>query len=117
MIDKVRAVKYIANDWKTSGGGSIISVDYDIEGIWTWVPELNEIHSTYYPNVYTIGRALDYEFERMHQLKNYREGEAIRSGRAARYVITYHHSCDRLGSLAIEKKYFGRVCVIKQDVK
>ena len=117
VIDKVRAVEYIAKDWKSSGGGPIIAVDYDIEGIWTWVPELNKIHSIYYPNVYTIGRALDYEFERMHQLKNYREGEVMRSGRSARYVITYRHTCDRLDYTAIEKKYFGRICVIKQDIK
>ncbi len=68
-IDKVRAVEYIATDWKSSGVGPIVAVDYDIEGIWAWVPELTELHSKYYPNVYTIGRALDYEFERMHQLK------------------------------------------------
>ena len=116
VIDKVRAVEYIAKDWKSSGGGPIIAVDYDIEGIWAWVPELNKTHSVYYPNVYTIGRALDYEFERMHQLKNYREGDPIRSGTTARYVITYRHTCDRLDSTAIKKNYFGRICVIKQNI-
>jgi hypothetical protein len=116
VIDKVRAVEYIATDWKSSGVGPIVAVDYDIEGIWAWVPELNKTHSVYYPNVYTIGRALDYEFERMHQLKNYREGDPIRSGTTARYVITYRHTCDRSDSTAIKKNYFGRICVIKQNI-
>jgi hypothetical protein len=81
-----------------------VSLDYDIEGIWAWVSELTNLHSNYYPNVYTICRVLDYEFERMHQLKNYREGDLIRSGASARYVITYRHTCDRLDSTAIKKE-------------
>ena len=112
----MRAVGYISDDWKSTGSGLTVPVDYDIEGIWAWVPELNKTYSVYYPNVYTIGRALDYEFERMHQLKNYREGDLIRSGASARYVITYRHTCDRLDSTAIKKNYFGRICVIKRNI-
>jgi hypothetical protein len=113
LRDKVAAVKFIANDWKSENSSQIIEVDYDLAGPWAWITKFGELILPYYPPIFTIGRALDYEFERVHHLKNYQEGIQDRNNDVARYVVAYAHDCKNLPK-NLDIYYFGRICVKKR---
>jgi hypothetical protein len=113
LKDKIAAVNFIANDWKSENSSEIIEVDYDLAGPWSWITKHGELILPYYPPVFTIGRALDYEFERVYQLKNYQEGVLDRNIDVGRYVVAYAHDCKKLPN-NFDIYYFGRICVKKR---
>jgi hypothetical protein len=90
LVDKVDAVRFIAEDWKSRSSSLQVPVDYDLGGgKWDWIPEFGTKYEKWYPAPYTIGRAYDYMFLRAYGLSNSQEGAQLRSFGGGRYLITY----------------------------
>jgi hypothetical protein len=90
LVDKLQAIGFIANDWKSNSSSKIIPVDYDLGGgFWDWIPKFGTRYSKWYAAPFTLGRAFDYEFLREYGLHNYQEGIEIRSFGTGRYLINY----------------------------
>ena len=90
LPDKLNAIGFIANDWKSNSSSKIIAVDYDLGGgFWDWIPKFGSSYSKWYAAPFTLGRAFDYEFLREYGLYNYQEGIQIRSFGTGRYLINY----------------------------
>lgn len=117
LRDKVAAVEFVAKASKSDALNNIVEVDYNLVGPWTWIADFGKHMLPFYPPVFTVGRALDYEFERVYGLRNYQEGILKRSTNSAKYIIGYAHECKVSELTEYEIFYFGRVCVQqKRDI-
>jgi hypothetical protein len=90
LTDKLRAVHFIAEDWKSRSASGLIPVDYNLgAGRWNWIGNFGAVYEKWYRAPYTIGRAYDYLFLREYGLRNVQEGTQRRSFGTGRYLITY----------------------------
>ena len=113
LIDKMRAVEFIANDWKNETNDKIIPVDYNLGGdVWDWVPEFGNQLLPWYPAPMTQGRSFDFELLRRFGLKNMQEGIQIRTFGSGRYLITFSfEDAPHLDGKDIQHHIFGRLRV------
>lgn len=89
LLHKMKAVDFIAKDWKKFSSSKIIPVDYDVGGIWEWVPHFGRNLEKYYPASMTTGRSFDFEFKRRYGLSNVQEGIQMRTVGKGKYVVSY----------------------------
>ncbi len=113
LTNKVAAVEYVAKSWKAQSQDVQLPVDYDLVGPWTWIEDYSQMMLDQFPHpVFTVGRALDFEFSRRYGLMNYKEGQLQRGITNGKYVISYAHEPNKLKPEQIaEEKYFGRLRV------
>ncbi len=92
LRDKLRAVRFIAHDWRATGHAGNPSVCYQLMGgKWTFIPAWGAMMRQWYPgDVYTVGRGFDYELWHAHGLRNAQDGRE-RTAQGARYIVTYRH--------------------------
>jgi hypothetical protein len=89
LSEKMKAVDFIASDWRASGGSDVVPVDYVLGGgKWDWVGDFGRHLERWYPAPMTIGRVLDFDLRRRYGLRNYEEGQP-RTRREGRYVVSY----------------------------
>jgi hypothetical protein len=120
LIDKERAIRYIAEDWSRAFTSRTIPIDYDIDrGVWDGVSSTEPalLLNEWYPASLTEGRGFDYEMLRRYGLKNAQEGVQLRTFGNSRYLVTYafedppqvetgmikHHIFGRLRVTTVEK--------------
>ena len=118
LIYKTQTVQYIAEDWIKTNGGNVVPIDYNLFGIWPWVPSHGEQLNRYYPSVFTIGRSLDYQLERVYGLKNAQEGMQFRSVGQGTYIVCYAHdpTVFSMRPDLTKTEIFGRIKVIKKSL-
>lgn len=112
LVQKTRAVDFIARDWLQASGSQTIPVYYDLEGKWPWINDMGRSMNQWYPAPMTIGRSFDYEFLRKYGLTNSQEGVQMRRQNEVRYIVTYafeHHSVDPASCQHV----IGRLLVLK----
>ncbi len=115
LIQKEKAIDFIASDWKLKSSDKYIPVFYYFnERRWSTVNKFGEKLSKYYPNIYTLGREYDYELLRSHGLFNTQEGIQHRNFKNIRYIISYNSIPIRIRkSLISEIKIIGQLKIIK----
>ena len=113
LLDKVDAVRFIAEDWKSRSSSLQIPVDYDVGGgKWDGIPSFGTRYQKWYPAPYVLGRAYDYLFLREHGLRNSQEGVQLRSFGGGRYLITYAFNRSPVVARYSTRDYlFGRLRV------
>jgi len=113
LINKMQAIDFIANDWKSHSGSNIIPVDYDLGGgKWDWVPQFGLKLTKWYPAPLTIGRSFDYELLRHYDLTNEQEGIQRRTFGSGRYLVTYAFEAPpQIENRQITQYIFGRLRV------
>jgi hypothetical protein len=89
LLQKMAAVRWIVEDWRTRSATNDVPVAYDLQGLWWWLPEYDVLSSEWHPAQMTVGRAFDYELARRFGLRNAFEGLRPRPDGAARYVVSY----------------------------
>ena len=112
LVQKTRAVDYIARDWRQVSGSQSIPVYYDLEGRWPWINDMGRSMNQWYPAPMTTGRSFDYELLRKYGLSNSQEGVQVRNEGEGGYTITYafqYHGDDP----AACQHVFGRLLVLK----
>lgn len=115
MIYKAKSLRFVAEDWLQHHGGSAIPLDYNIKGLWAWIPEFGEKLNPYYSSVYTLGRGFDYELERLYGLRNVQEGVQDRKIGSGVYMISYAHDDTVKQDWPLsEHTDFGRIRVSKR---
>lgn len=112
LVQKTRAVDFIARDWLQSSQGKSIPVYYDLEGRWPWINDMGRSMNQWYPAPMTVGRSFDYQFLRQYGLANAQEGVQMRREDEALYTITYAFE-QRSGDPASCRNIFGRLLVLK----
>ncbi|MEJ2263697.1 MAG: hypothetical protein P8X95_09645 [Anaerolineales bacterium] len=112
LVQKIRAVDFIAQDWLGTSGSRTIPVYYDLEGQWPWINDMGDSMNQWYPAPMTFGRGFDYQLLRKYGLTNSQEGVQIRSEDQAVYIVAYvfeHQSVDPPSCQHV----FGRLLVLK----
>jgi hypothetical protein len=112
LVQKTRAVDYIARDWRQVSASQSIPVYYDLEGRWPWINDMGRRMNQWYPAPMTTGRSFDYELLRKYGLSNSQEGVQVRNEGEGGYTITYafqYHGDDP----AACQHVFGRLLVLK----
>ena len=93
LIQKQKAVNFIASDWKRNSNKKSIKINYYFpDNRYSWINKFGERYNKYYPGVYTRGREYDYILKKSHNLKNSQEGIQLRSFLEDGYTITYINS-------------------------
>ena len=118
LLDKERAIDFVAQDWLRSHPGESVSVEYRVAGRWESVRAEGATFGRWYPDTYTIGRSYDYDLLRRFGLHNRRQGPST-DGPAgpSRYVLSYAFAPapeDPPGIFA--HHLFGRLRVSVRDV-
>lgn len=118
LVEKMQAVKFIADDWHRKSDSNIIPVDYDLGGgRWDWVPEFGINLTQWYSAPMTEGRGYDYELLRQYGLTNYQEGKQLRTFGTGRYLLTYaFEKPPQIKGRRVTNYIFGRlrVSVVEQ---
>jgi hypothetical protein len=112
LVQKIRAIDYIAQDWLASSESRTIPVYYDLEGQWPWINDMGRGMNQWYPAPMTVGRSFDYQLLRKYGLTNSQEGVQIRSQDQAVYTVAYAFEGRAAGPAAC-RHLFGRLLVLK----
>ena len=76
--------------------------------------DFGEKYSSFYPNVYILGREYDYELLRIYNLHNSQEGIQHRTFNGVKYIICYKAYPLRVKKILVsDVKIFGQLMVIK----
>jgi len=111
LIQKKKAIDFIASDWKLKSSDKYIPVFYYFnERRWSGVNKFGEKITKYYPNIFTLGREYDYEFFRSYGFLNYQEGIQHRTiNKNIKYIISYSSK-----PLPIKKSLISKIKIIGQ---
>jgi hypothetical protein len=114
LVDKLRVVRFVAEDWRARSTDPRVPVDYDLGGKrWDYVTSFGREYLKWYPAPYTLGRALDFTLLREYGLANAQEGVQLRSLETGRYLITYSFKKKSRGTAGAPMREFefGRLRV------
>jgi hypothetical protein len=112
LVQKIRAIDFIAQDWLGASGSQTIPVYYDLEGQWPWINDMGDSMNQWYPAPMTIGRSFDYQFLRKYGLTNSQEGVQVRSEDQVVYTVAYAFEHDSVAPASCQH-VFGRLLVLK----
>ncbi len=120
LAQKDQVVDFIARDWEAVSTSKTVSVTYDLGGNkWDNVPLIGIAMEKWYAAPMTMGRAFDFELNRIYGLKNSMEGIQFRPLFPTRYIVSYAFMPEpSQPGLALKHFIFGRlrVSVVQQEL-